>query len=267
MNTTLVIGDCHVSAGQNVSRFKMLSKMIVDKRPDNIVIMGDFLTMESLSAWDRNKRMKMENRRYFREIETGNEALDLLFSDMEKVNEKYRKQKRRTYDPKITYIEGNHEDRLTRFLDTDPTFEGFASVYKDLKLKERGIGWVNYREYMYIEGVGFTHIPFNEVKEIAGAINITGKAATCTVDSVVFGHTHRYEVTNEHKQGMDHLQQLVTCGCFISEKEDYVHGRKTRYWRGVLLLHHYKEGRFDAEPYALGRLERLYGHKSKDSTD
>lgn len=38
----LPIGDSHISAEDDLERFKYLSKFIVDKKPDAIVFMGDF---------------------------------------------------------------------------------------------------------------------------------------------------------------------------------------------------------------------------------
>lgn len=257
-NKILVVGDCHVSDDQDLSRFDVLSKFIVDKRPSHIVFIGDFMTLNCLSAWDMNKRKKMENRRYMKEIEAGNEALDRAFKDLNKLQAKQKKQKSKVYNPVIYFLEGNHEDRLTRYLDSDPTFEGFVGVEKDLGLEQRGIKWIDYRDYVYIGGIGFTHIPFGKAKEISG-IDITRKAQMVMVDSCVFGHTHEQHMSNVHKQGMEHLQQTYNCGCFFEEHEDYVKGRMTNYWKGVTLLHNWQESRFDVESYALSRLEDMYG--------
>jgi len=257
-DTTLVIGDCHIDDEQELDRFDILSSLIVDTKPEIILINGDFLTLNCLSAWDKNKRKKMEGKRYSNEIDAGNEALDRLFAGIKAYNKGKKRNKTKQYKPVIVYTEGNHEDRLERYLDTDPTFDGMVGVERDLKLKERGIEFIRYREYFYHMGVGFTHIPFNKVAPISG-VDITRKAQMVTVSSVVFGHTHEQHLSHVHKEGMDHLQDTYNTGCFFDKKEDYVHGRVTNYWRGVTILHHWKEGRFDVESFSLGRLERLYG--------
>lgn len=259
MTKVLVVGDAHVDDEQDLDRFSLASKLIMDIMPDHIVLIGDFLTLNCLSRWDKDKRQKMEGKRYYKEIRAGNTALDSMFKDYQEYNDKCRLYKKKLYDPGIIYVEGNHEDRITRYLEHDPTFEGHVSIQKDLKLKERGITWVPYREYHYIEDVGFTHIPHNKVKPVDG-MDVCRKVSMVTVKSTVFGHTHSLNISNFHKEGQDHLQQILNVGCFISKKEDYVHGRVTDYWRGLIVLDIWKPGRFDINTYSLGMLERLYGN-------
>ena len=253
----LVVGDCHVEETQDLSRFELLGKLIVQEKPEDIVLIGDFLTLNCLSAWDKDKRKKMEGKRYVSEIAAGNKALDLMMADMLKLQKKQRKNKEKQYKPNLIFIEGNHEDRLTRYLDYDPTFEGAIGVRKDLKLDERGFEWVDYRDYKYINDIGFTHIPHNTVAPIAGKYHIH-RATDCTVKSVVYGHTHKLETANKHVEGMEHLQQVMSVGCFFQEHEEYVKGRRTDYWKGVVLLRSYKPNRFDFETYSLGRMRRTY---------
>lgn len=250
----LVVGDAHVKDGQDHSRFSLLSKLIWDTRPDVLLIMGDFVTLECLSAWDKDKRKVMEGKRYQREIEAGNEALDLIDS--------YKRRKRKGWGMQKVFIMGNHEDRLRRYLEYDPTFAGYVDISKDLRLPQRGYTVIPYGEYHYANGIGFTHIPFTKVGPISG-VDITRKATMVNVESHVFGHTHEFCVGNKHVVGMAHLQQVLNCGCFFEEHEDYVRNKVTNYWKGVMLLHSYKEGRFDVETFALGRLRRMYDGKDK----
>lgn len=260
-NRILVIGDCHIDDEQTLERFDVLGKFIMDEQPTHIVFIGDVLTLNCLSAWDKDKRKRMEGKRYKKEITAGNVALDKIFAPMRKYNDKCRRHKTKQYSPDIVYLEGNHEDRLNRYFDYDPTMEGMVGIERDLKLEARNIRWVPYREYHYIGGVGFTHIPFNKAKAIMG-VDITRKAQGVTISSVVFGHTHEEHLSHVHVEGMTHLQDTYCCGCFLSKKEDYVHGRVTNYWRGISVLTNWKEGRFDINSHSLGRLERMYASTS-----
>ena len=259
MPSILAIGDCHVGLDKSLDRFDLVSNLIWDRKPDYIVIMGDFMDMDCLSRWDKDKRQKMEGRRYYKEIAQGNEALDRLFRSVMEGKTKARRSKRKSYFPGIIYLEGNHEERLRRYLEYDPTFEGHVTIPKDMCLKDRGILWVPYREYYYINDIGFTHIPHNKIKPISG-IDVTTKAMKeCTTKSVVFGHTHELAMSNRHVEGMPHLQQSLNVGCFIDRRFDYTRGKVTNYWRGVILMYAWKPGRFDINTFSLGELERVYG--------
>ncbi len=254
-NTTILpIGDCHISDDDDLKRFKYLSQIIVDKKPNHIVFMGDFLTLSCLSGWDRDKRLRMEGKRYKKEIDKGNKALDIIFSLMQEMQNEQKNNGEVIYNPEIIFINGNHENRLDRYLETDPTFEGLVSIEKDLKLKERNIKFIPYREYHYINGIAFTHIPFNKAKEVSG-INITRKVSQLMFGSVVFAHVHSMEYECYKRHGQEDLQQVLTTGCFFEKHEDYIHGRITEYWKGLILLNSWKRGRFDVEMFSLDRLK------------
>jgi len=253
----LPIGDAHISAEDDLERFKYLSKFIVDKKPDVICFMGDFLTMDALNFFDKDKRKKLEGKRYKKEIDKGNEALDIIFFDLLELQEKQRQQKLKIYKSEIYYLEGNHEYRISRYLDIDPTFEGLIGIEQDLKLKERNIKFIPYREYLDLNGISFTHIPFNKCKEISG-VNITRKISQALYTSCVFAHVHSMEYESFKRHGQSDLQQILSVGCYFEKHEDYVHGRITEYWKGLVLLDSFKSGRFDIQTFSLETLKGKY---------
>ncbi len=240
----LVVGDAHVDENQSLRRFKLANKLIKAQEPDAVVIIGDFLSMNCLSEWDRNKRAKMENKRYTNEIDAGNSALDYMLAG---TNVKH-----------LHYVEGNHEDRLTRYLDIDPTFEGRVGIQQDLALKSRGFIWTPYKQVRTLNGISFTHIPCSGNGKAIGNPSVAQKALKLFHNSVVFGHTHTLDHAAEHRHGSPHLNQALGVGCFFEHIDEYAVGSKTDYWRGLVLLDSYKTNRFDYETFALGRMEREY---------
>ena len=97
---TLVVGDVHISAAQNLSRGRLLGKAIADLKPSRVVYIGDLLTFDSLSAWDKDKRKKMEGRRYQKDIDAGKRFLALVDDNGGHKCSEY------------ILTEGNHENRL-----------------------------------------------------------------------------------------------------------------------------------------------------------
>lgn len=245
MTKVIVMGDAHVTNGQSLRRFDWAANYIKKNKPDVFVSIGDFLTLNSLSAWDRDKRKLMENRRFFKEIEAGNNALDKLQTALE--------------GTKKVFVEGNHEDRLPRYLQCNPIFDGpELSVFNLLVLAERDYTFVPFRSYWSIGGVHFTHVPFGKMREIGG-VDICRKAEQVTINSVVFGHTHELHTSCVHKNGQKHLQQILNVGCFFEQSEEYVEGKMTNYWKGLVELDIYSYGRFDIKTISMGHLRR--GHK------
>lgn len=240
----LVVGDAHVDDSQNLKRFGLANKLIKAEKPDALVIIGDFLSMNCLSEWDRNKRAKMENKRYDNEIKAGNLALDRLLAGVPKMQ--------------LEFIEGNHEERLTRYLDIDPTFAGRVGIPADLALKARGFVWTPYKQVRTINGISFTHIPCSGNGKAIGNPNVAQKALKLFHNSVVFGHTHTLDHAAEHRHGSPHLNQALSVGCFFEHVDEYAVGSKTDYWRGLVLLDSYKQNRFDIQTFSLGRMERMF---------
>lgn len=246
-----------MTANDDLKRFYLLSKFIVHNKPDIIILMGDFLTLDSLNFFDKGKIRKLEGKRYKKEIDVGNKALDIIFGRLTQLQNKQRKQKIKIYNPEIIFLEGNHCFRCKRYLDIDPTFDGFISIENDLNLKKYNIKYIPYMEYIEKNGVLFTHIPFNRWKDICG-VNITKKAQAVVSKSCVFAHTHTSEYENFQKHGQDDLQQILSVGCFFENNGDYIAGRVTEYWKGLILLNIFDYGRFDFQTFSMERLKSIY---------
>ena len=257
---TLVIGDSHVTDGQDLGRFEALGYWIEENQPETILSIGDFLDVKSLSAWDMNKRLLMEGRRYAKEIEAGNEALDLLQGPTYVLQEQQREGKRKLYKPKWIYIEGNHEWRIGRYIEQHPELEGHIDYIKELKLKERGFIHIPYKEYYLHNGIAFTHVPIsgNGSPRSGSIYNQLNYALAEHQTSIVWGHTHKLAIAGIHRHGSEHYNQAMSVGCFFEHMDEYAKGASTNYWRGIVILYHYEDNRFDIETMALSRLKREY---------
>ena len=237
----LVLGDSHLGPEQDLRRFKALGNYIKSVEPDIIVEIGDFLTLDSLSGWDKDKRKKMEGRRYEKEIVAGNRALDFIQGVPKNTKRRIK-------------VKGNHENRLDRYLDHDPTFAGQVSIEKDLKLKERGFEVVEYKDHIDVSGISFTHVPINGLGRAIGEPNVTKKALALYNNSVVFGHCHVLSHTAEHRTNAPHLNQALCVGGFFEHVDEYAVGSKTDYWRGIVLLTVYHANRFDLATTSMSNL-------------
>ncbi len=257
-NKILVIGDAHVEVGTNLERFKALGNYIVAEQPDIVVSIGDFLSLDVLSDWDKDKRKVMEGQRYAEEINTGNDALDLWLKPLSEYNTKAKKSKKRGYNPRLIYIMGNHEDRLDRYLLNDPKFHGFVDLSKDLKLKSRGFEIVPYRSHIDINGIAFTHIPIGYNGRPVGGKYSVFKSLELYSTSIVYGHTHSLAVANKYRHGQKHLQQGLNCGCFFEDEPEWIKGAGPEWWKGIILLDNYDYMRFDFQTISMSQLKNEY---------
>lgn len=93
--------------------------------PYGIMYLGDTTDMESLSGFDRDKRMVMEGKRYVKDINSLNHLLDRHQSICKNTKE-------------WIYILGNHEARVDTYVQYHPEVEGRFDLVKDTNLISRG---------------------------------------------------------------------------------------------------------------------------------
>ena len=262
MRTTLFFTDSHTEVDQDLVRFHALGNYIAEHKPDTVISGGDFLTLESLSAWDLNKRGKMEGKRFKEEIDQGRLAIDMLMDPITNVQRAQRASKKKIYSPNLLYIEGNHEERYTRYQDLNPEVMGIVDIREAIGLNAHGWGWVPYRETYYHMGCGFTHIPMNGNNQPLSGQRLHINAATDSVEPIFYGHTHTLNVTSIARHGSSDEQVFAINGGIFSEVvPDYAKGSKAikNWWRGFLMIEHLDDkGNFDFSVVSLNRLMKEY---------
>ena len=120
----LVIGDPHAHPDYDNSRFTALGKFIAKERPEYIVCIGDMADLPSLSSYDKGTK-GFEGRRYMKDVNAVIDAQTKLFAPIKKI---------RNYKPKLYMTLGNHEDRISRAINSTPELDGTIGI-DDLKYK------------------------------------------------------------------------------------------------------------------------------------
>jgi predicted phosphodiesterase len=241
--TTLVIPDCHVTPECKMDRFVAINQLIKKRNPQNIVILGDFLNLSSLSHWEKNNKLKMEGVRYKEDIDAGNNALDAIFKDIDvkKVN--------------IIWHLGNHDEWCYKYLEMYPQLQGHIDIIADLKFAKRGItNIVPYKKYSEICGTLFTHAPMNAANQPIGGKFAAQKASDITAKSMVFGHTHSVQQYSCQRHGNDNIIQIYVAGSYFDNIADYADGSTMAHNFCISLLTHYNHGRFDVEQISKERM-------------
>lgn len=252
MKKILLIPDAHVTQNQDVSRFLAAGSVIVEHRPDYVILGGDFMAMQSISHWDENKRITMEGKRYSEEMAMGRKALNFLLCKLKTLQEQQKKTKQKVYKPQIVYLEGNHEHWVQKYVEQNPTMEGHIGIEKDLGLEAKGISFVPYKSYCNINDVLYTHVPMDGSHQAIRGSNICLAASKYVGKSCVFFHTHRFETCRVSRVGCEDIH-ILTAGCFF---EEGVSEYGSNMWRGLTLLHNYAPGKFDIEQISMERLSR-----------
>lgn len=164
----LILGDLHAPYHSLIA-WGLMMQVARDLKPEWLVIMGDFADFYAVS--DHDKAPERANR-LDEELEVVEKLLDQL--DALGAQDKL-------------YIEGNHEDRLRRYLMKNPALARVVSTEKLLKLKERGWEFVPYKRHARRGALHYTHDVGTSGR------NAVFKALETYQTSVVTGHSHRLQ--------------------------------------------------------------------------
>ncbi len=254
MTKILVIPDCQVKPGTPTKHLNWIGKLIIDKRPDVIVQIGDFADMESLSSYDVGKK-SFEGRRYKHDVEAVVDAQWELLGDLVELQSTQRRDKKKLYQPRMVLTLGNHEERINRAVNNDPKLEGVLSV-DDLKYKQFGWEVHPFLEVVEIEGVLFSHY------FVTGVMGrpVTSPAALLAKKhmSCVQGHVQLDGIASQYTGNGKRITGIFAGGCYL-HNEDYLGPQGNQHWRGVWMLNDVHDGEFDVMPLSLKYLEKKYG--------
>ena len=253
--TTLVIGDTQFQQHSTLDIIKATSKWILRNRPDEIVIIGDWFDLESLSFYASEK--EQEGRRLRFDIHAGVEAFDALMGPLFLLQERQKNSKHKVYRPRVVFTMGNHEERLKTYIKKNPRLDG---ILPDLTKVIEGYGVEVYdflEPYVGLNNIHYFHYLSNPM---------TGKPVGGTMDnklnkvtfSFVMGHQQIFQFA-ERQQAKGHPQFGVVVGAFYEHDEGYKGIQGNTHSRGTVILHHHSGGKTDVEFISCDRLKAEYG--------
>lgn len=242
MSRHFYIPDTQVKEGVPLEHLRAAGNYIVDKRPDVIILAGDFTDMESLSSYDRGKK-SFEGRRYWKDIEACQNGLDALLGPLEEYNAKRHRQKMRKYRPRIVITIGNHEYRIQRAVDDDARLEGTISI-DDLGYAKRGIEVYDYLVPVEIDGVTYAH--FAQQANTPHPITRAHLIAQRRFASWTVGHQQGldYFISPSLGRGGKRVQCMIA-GSYYLHDEEYKSVQGNQHWRGCILKNEVEDGQYD----------------------
>lgn len=120
---------------------------------------------------------------------------------------------------RIIYKEGNHEDRLSRYIQNRASeLEGMVDLYRLLDLKNMGIEFVKTTDFMKHTDVWIVH--GHEMK-VSGGVNPARSLLLKAFDNTIMGHVHR--TSYAHGKNMDgKFIRTWTTGCLCKLQQAYM---------------------------------------------
>lgn len=180
------VSDIHVPFQDN-DALELTKAYLRDYRPDKLVLNGDLLDFYTLSTFDKNPERKVSVQE---ELDEGSRIIKDLRNAVGKQCDIYM-------------TEGNHENRLQRYLWNNPELEGLRDLKLDklLHLKEHGVKYVNANMDYWKKDTG--HLKIGDVVVMHGDNRLNGGSCSAKSgysahntmvnmqSSVIMGHVHR----------------------------------------------------------------------------
>ena len=207
--------------------------------------------MESLSSYDKGKK-SFEGRRYVKDIEATEKAMDSLLKPIKEYNKRNR---RNQYKPRMVLTLGNHEYRIARAVEMQPELDGLMG-YKDLPYEEWEVH--DFLKPVCIDGIYYCHY-FTNPSSLTGTV-LGGQMETKlknTGHSFTMGHQQKLQYGMRHLSTGQTLHGLVAGACYLHD-EDYLGYQGNNYWRGIVLKHRVKKGEYDPCFVSLNYLKEKY---------
>lgn len=248
-----VIPDAQVKPGVNIDHLRAAGNLIVAKKPEVIVCLGDFADLPSLSSYDKGRKAA-ENRRIHKDLAAATEAMNALLAPIEAYNAEHPRAK---YKPRKILTLGNHEDRMRRAAEDNPELDG---LLPDMGMFYETFGWevYPYMDTVEVSGVVFSH--FLTSGAMGRPIGTAAAILSKKHQSAVVGHQQGRQIHDAVRANGKRMCAIIA-GSFYSHKEDYLGPQGNRHWRGMLLLHDVRDGEFIEQFYTLGHLIHKYGSK------
>jgi predicted phosphodiesterase len=197
----MVLGDPHDKPGRDKRRFTWMGRHAAETKPDYIVSIGDWASLDSLSTHEvPGSANDAERPGFWEELDSLGESLALFGREMPG-----------PAIPKV-HCHGNHEHRARRAANRQPKLNGDMPIRLDNAFAQFMWRTHEFGEFVDIHGVDFVHCPLNVMGREMGGQHVERNVANMTTRSLVFGHTHRAQVTNFSKVGQQRKITVVNVG-------------------------------------------------------
>lgn len=228
---------------------------MVRRKPDYLIVLGDWWDFPSLSSHDEKGSAKKENARVVEDLAAGTAALKRLMDPIRSEVDRLIKNHEKRWFPQYIFLEGNHENRANRYAEHEPVLTG---VVGSQLCPVEAYGFKRYRflEPVNVGGVVFAHYWQNSKssRPVGGTID---NRLNKICNSFVCGHEQGLLYGNRPLPMGRTIHGIVAGSCYLGV-EDYRGPQARNEWRGVVVLHDVRDGDFEPMFLTLRYLCREY---------
>ena len=244
--THIIIPDTQCKPGVPLDHLRWAGQYIAERRPDVVVHLGDHWDLPSLSSYESKGSHYFEGKRLKADIDAGNTGLDLLMEGMGGFRPK-----------RMVLLRGNHEDRLTRAINENPTQLAGLVGFGDFNDVSHGWEAIDFLQPIEIDGVTYSHYfpqplsgrPYGG--NIETMIKNIGFTFTC-------GHTQGLW-WGRRELGNGAVRIGLVAGSYYLHDEEYKTVQGNHHWRGLIVKHEVAGGSYDPMMVSIEYLQKRFG--------
>ena len=199
---TVLLPDIHYPHCED-KLMESVCDFIVDYEPNELVYMGDQMSLDCISSWNRQKPLLKEGQRLVDDYRKFDEDILQWHEDITNA------------DTRRVFMIGNHEERVQWYIERNPELQGIVDIDYSLNLTERGYKVVPFNEIHTVGKLSVLHGYYWNVYHAA-------KTLAAFEGNVVYAYVHNPQmyakVSPIDRKGY-HTATSLPCLCNI--KPDY----------------------------------------------
>lgn len=244
-----VVPDTQVKPKVPTAHLEWAGKFVAERRPTNIIIIGDWWDMASLSIWTPSKQKILSGYTVMKDYKAGCEALERFMAPWCSL---------RNYKPTLDFTKGNHEHRIDRYKEANPEIDSLPDP--DSFLRDRGWRVHPFLHPTTIDGITYCHFFCKDAK---GNVNKkpSGSPSALQQCRAEMRHTvagHKQGIDTEYFPAGGRVVRGIIAGSFYQHTEGYKTPHGNDHWQGCLMLNDVRPKGYDLEEVSLDRLRRMY---------
>jgi hypothetical protein len=230
----LVLPDIHlrpasngVPSGEDTESLAAVERYVSRYKWDEVVVLGDLMDFDCISAHNAQKLKLVEGKRIQKDYDHGNRFLD--------------RWQRATGSAVWTLIEGNHDERIERYIEANPVLEGSVEMAEKLNLAGRGIRWVRFWTRGEVYSIGNAHFIHGLYCNKYHAERHARDYGVC----IFYGHTHDVQEMPQTLRGSDKTIVGQSMGFLGRYDQPYMKGRPSKWQQAFGVFHFMPNGYFN----------------------
>jgi len=239
MEKILLLFDCHLTTKATKQYRLVVNKFLPWYKPDEVILGGDFMDCASLSHWICNMGLRLEGKRYKKELEFAKKEIVKIFK----------------HTKRITWLEGNHENWVAQYVERNPQLEGMMAISNHIDFNKYHINWIP-MNHLYHRGkrgkIYFTHGLYTGKYHARQHVESLG----C---NIVYGHKHSAQ-TYQVNMKMQKPYMGYSIGCLCGFAPEYLKNRPSG-WINQFAICELNDSIFNLTPVNIINNQFIYGGK------